>query len=229
MLMSLDKVVLITFTFMFSLKENESCCIAEDANVLTASLDSGDWGSHLPYSLQILVFSLSFFFFFRQGFTGGPATCMQLHQRSREKKQALLLALCLMGLGVSLFLIWVENRVYPGVGSKGRLGGVGREHAQYLALLPTPCFCSWLSRNGSRGSLVFLYLLFTICPTCTGLQLVLVPHSFLYFVAEGEVYPGASFAVLQQRVQVPTCLIVPILLFLTVKWLKFSFSEISSC
>ena len=49
MLMSLDKVVLIPFTFMFSLKENESCCIVEDANVLTASLDldSGDWGSHL--------------------------------------------------------------------------------------------------------------------------------------------------------------------------------------
>jgi len=36
---------------------------------------------------------------------------------------------------VSLFLIWVESWVYPGVGSKGRLGGVGREHAQYLALL----------------------------------------------------------------------------------------------
>lgn len=62
MLMSLDKVVLIPFTFMFSLKENESCCIVEDANVLTASLDldSGDWGSHLPYALQILVFSLFF-------------------------------------------------------------------------------------------------------------------------------------------------------------------------
>ena len=104
------------------------------------------------FSPNFSVLSL-FFFFFRQGFTGGPATCMQLHQRSREKKQALLLALCLMGLGVSLFLIWVESRVYPGVGSKGCLGGVDREHAQYLALLPTPCFCSWL--YGSRGSLVF--------------------------------------------------------------------------
>ena len=154
MLMSLDKVVLIPFTFMFSLKENESCCIAEDANVLTASLDSGDGFTSPLFSPNFSVLSL-FFFFFRQGFTGGPATCMQLHQRSREKKQALLLALCLMGLGVSLFLIWVESRVYPGVGSKGCLGGVGREHAQYLALLPTPCFCSWLSRNGSRGSLVF--------------------------------------------------------------------------
>lgn len=113
---------------------------------------------------------------------------MQLHQRSKEKIQALLLALCLMGLGVSLFLIWVESWVYPGVGSKGRLGGVGREHAQYLALVPTPCFCSWLSRNGSRGSLVFLYLLYTICPTCTVLQLVLVPHSFFCILLQKERY-----------------------------------------
>ena len=60
--MSLDKVVLIPLTFMLSLKENESCCIAEDANVLRTGLglDSGDWGSHHPYSLRILVFSLFF-------------------------------------------------------------------------------------------------------------------------------------------------------------------------
>lgn len=64
--MSLDKVVLIPLTFMFSLKENESCCIAEDANVLTTGLDldSGDWGSHHRYSLQILVSPLSLSLFF---------------------------------------------------------------------------------------------------------------------------------------------------------------------
>ena len=84
MLMSLDKVVLIPFTFMFSLKENESCCIAEDANVLTASLDSGDWGSHLPYSLQILVFSLSFFFFFQARLYWGPS---YMHAATSEEQR----------------------------------------------------------------------------------------------------------------------------------------------
>ena len=98
--MSLDKVVLIPLTFMLSLKENESCCIAEDANVLRTGLglDSGDWGSHHPYSLRILVFSLSLSFF-RQGFIGRPATCTQLHQRRRENKHVHLVALCLMGWG----------------------------------------------------------------------------------------------------------------------------------
>ena len=71
------------------------------------------------FSPNFSVLSLFFFFFFRQGFTGGPATCMQLHQRSREKKQALLLALCLMGLGVSLFLRWLEGRGVRGSGQRG--------------------------------------------------------------------------------------------------------------
>ena len=100
--MSLDKLVLIPLTFMFSLKENESCCIAEDANALRTGLglDSGDRGSHRPYSLRIFsILSLSLSFFFRQGFIGHPATCTQLHQKRRENKHVQLVALCLMGWG----------------------------------------------------------------------------------------------------------------------------------
>ena len=92
MLMSLDKVVLIPFTFMFSLKENESCCIAEDANVLTASLDSGDWGSHLPYSLQILVFSL-FFFFSGKALLGAQLhACSYIRGAERRNRLSCLLS-----------------------------------------------------------------------------------------------------------------------------------------
>ena len=85
--MSLDKVVLTPFTFMFSLKESESCCIAEDANVLTTSLDldSGGWGSHLSYSLQILVFSLSLFlFFFQARLYWGPS---YMHAATSEEER----------------------------------------------------------------------------------------------------------------------------------------------
>ena len=78
--MSLDKLVLIPLTFMFSLKENESCCIAEDANALRTGLglDSGDRGSHRPYSLRIFsILSLSLSFFLGKALLG-----TQLHARS---------------------------------------------------------------------------------------------------------------------------------------------------
>ena len=82
MLMSLDKVVLIPFTFMFSLKENESCCIAEDANVLTASLDSGDGFTSPLFSPNFSVLSL--FFFFQARLYWGPS---YMHVATSEEQR----------------------------------------------------------------------------------------------------------------------------------------------
>ena len=69
--------------------------------------------------------------------------------------------------GTSLFFIWDEGRVCPGVGLEGwfrwfahPFGGAGGM-CSTLLLLPKPCFCS---RLFTSGSWVFWSLLSRICP-----------------------------------------------------------------
>ena len=51
-------------------------------------------------------------------------------------------------------------------------------------------------------------ILSLIYPSCTGLQLCLVPVVSLYFVAQGDICPGASTAAKCLRSQVSDCLFV---------------------
>ena len=88
-----------------------------------------------------------------------------------------------------MFLTWGEGKDVSR-GLARRVAGVvcppfrwccaGGMH-RTLLLLPTPCFCSWLFRSGSWAFLVFLYLLFRICPNPTCTKLFLVPYSFFLF------------------------------------------------
>ena len=51
------------------------------------------------------------------------------------------------------------------------------KHSTLLSL-PTPCFSSGLFRSGSWVFLLFLCLLFIMCPNCACMQLFLVSYSF---------------------------------------------------
>ena len=73
-----------------------------------------------------------------------------------------------------------------------------------LVLLPTPCFCFWLFRNGSCG------FFWSLCILCPEFELTAHAHSYfwshtvsLYFVAGGEVCSGTNNAAPQQRVSGP--------------------------
>ena len=67
-----------------------------------------------------------------------------------------------------------------------------------LLLLLTPCFCSQLSRSDSWVFWSFCIFSFWIYPNCACMQLFVVSYSFFVFIAQGDICPGASIAVLQQ-------------------------------
>ena len=73
-----------------------------------------------------------------------------------------------------------------------------------------PCFCFQLFRSGTWAFWSLCILWSIICPDCAGTQLFLVPYSlfffFLYFVAGGDICPGAGTAAKGPRSQVPPCL-----------------------
>ena len=89
-----------------------------------------------------------------------------------------------------------------GVGLEGRLrwfahplgGVVCRGHAQYAAFAP----------GSSKVAVGFFCLLSRICPNCNTCSYFQSRIISLYFVAPGEVCPGASVAALQQRVPGPS-------------------------
>ena len=71
-----------------------------------------------------------------------------------------------------------------------------------LLLLPIPCFCYRLFKSGSWVFLVSLYLLGPeFAPTAHARSYFLSHIVSLYFVAQGEVYPGASTAAKGPRSQ----------------------------
>ena len=61
-----------------------------------------------------------------------------------------------------------------------------------LLLLSTSSFLLQALQKWQLEFLVFCVFLSRICPNCACMQLLLVPHSSLYFVAWGEVCPGTS-------------------------------------
>ena len=64
------------------------------------------------------------------------------------------------------------------------------------------CFCSWLFRSGSWVFLFFFgTILSIISPNCACKQLFLALVISLYFVAGGDVCPGASTAAKHRRSQ----------------------------
>ena len=67
-----------------------------------------------------------------------------------------------------------------------------------LLLLLTPCFCSQLSRSDSWVFWSFCIFSFWIYPNCACMRLFVVSYSFFVFIAQGDICPGASIAVLQQ-------------------------------
>ena len=78
----------------------------------------------------------------------------------------------------------------PGVGLQGWLrwlahpvgGAECRGHVQYLLLLPTPSFCSWLFRSHNQDFFWSFHIFFLIiCPNCTCTQLFSDPYSFFIF------------------------------------------------
>ena len=67
-------------------------------------------------------------------------------------------------------------------------GGVGRGYAQYPAFAPS-------SSEVEGGFFILFFGLFVSCcpefaPTGQCMWLILLPYSFLYFVAQGDICPG---------------------------------------
>ena len=105
---------------------------------------------------------------------------------------------------MSWFLVWGEDRG----GSRGLARGwprwtahpfgcaVCRGHVQYLLLLPTPCFCPRLFRNGNWVFRFFWWGIFLpiICCKCPHLQLFYALTGSLYLVAPGGLCPGVGIA-----------------------------------
>ena len=102
----------------------------------------------------------------------------------------------------------------PGIGLEGRfrwfacpLGAVVYKNSCVVVpcFIPDPCFFAPCSLKVAVGVLVSLHFLFRIFPSCTCVRLFLVPLRFLcIFIIHAEVCPGASIAVLQQRVPGPS-------------------------
>ena len=128
---------------------------------------------------------------------------------SKNKKQVLSLAPQNRGRAgwASSFLIWGEGRDV----SRGQAGKVAQViysplcgvecwgHAQHPVLLPTPSFCSRIFRNGS----------WDFCLLVQNLPQLHMHHYFysriisLYFLAQGQMCPGASIAACIKGSQVP--------------------------
>ena len=107
---------------------------------------------------------------------------------------------------MSLFLIWNKIGVFPGVGSEGGLSGLpipteGRAHAQYPAFAANPLVLPSGSSEMAVKLFGPLYLSVHNLPQLFRHTIILVLIVSLYFVAGGEICPGASTAAKGPRPQ----------------------------
>ena len=95
----------------------------------------------------------------------------------------------------------------PGLGRRRSLGGLPTPLAALCAGTMHSPLLSLLALRSDRWFVAFLYLIAYCCPNCAYLQLLLVS---LYFVAGGDVCPGASTLVKGPRSQGPGPVSLPL-------------------